>query len=171
MSTNRYLGTDLFGISTRGTDIPRHLREHEAVKAPHILASSPTGIPIAAPWPVRVFTAAGGDQDGLTRSGFIVIDEIPSHLVLGEHGRAVEKILYRPRRADDLRTDRRVHDACLEIADWLRGQGLATAVAIIQRTCHGWTRWALDALAAAESGTGELDAAAPTGPAAHLEAA
>lgn len=149
MSTPLFLASDAYGRSFHRVDLAAHLASGRRVAVGHIAVESPTTAPSIWGWPTRLFEIVGGESDGLTVQRFQVVEEHPSRLLLGPRGQDVEEILERPASAALLSSSLAVRHACLDLLPVMRAAALTTALAIIERSCHGWTLWALDAMRAA----------------------
>lgn len=150
MSTRQrqYIAADAYGRSFYRIDLAAHLASGRPVEAGHIATTDPRSVPASWGWPIRLFEITGGSSNGLSLHGFHVVEEHPSHLILGEHGRSVATILERPATAELLTSDLTVRRSCLDLLQTMRDSGLTAAQAVIEETCRGWTVWALEAMRA-----------------------
>lgn len=165
MSIPKYIAADAYARSIHDVDLAAHLATGRPVTVRHIAVEDPHSTITSWAWPVRLFEIAGGNGDGLSTGTFRVIEEHPSHLILGPHGEDVANVLEQritPQLLAGTLTTRR---QCLELILSMRQKGLGTALATIEYTCRGWSPWARDAmLAALGLSTATLSQAAPEHP-------
>lgn len=100
MSTNStdrrlFLPAGARGNTIHGYNLPDHLAAGTRINGPHIAAQDPRQVHAALGWPTRVFEIGDWTGRGPAGSvtGFRVVEELPSHTVLGPHGRTVAALI------------------------------------------------------------------------------
>ncbi|MCZ4326746.1 hypothetical protein [Brachybacterium paraconglomeratum] len=137
MSSNRiFISADVLAHSENGIDLAAHLASGQRVSTGHRWADTPRAVPVFSSWPVRLFEVAGCHSDGSLVRGFRVVEEAPSRLILGPHGRQVEAALEAP-LPSSAPSGPRVRWQCHDLAVALRAAGLDAAAAVISASFDG----------------------------------
>lgn len=137
MSSPRiFISADVLAHSEHGVDLAAHLASGQRVNTGHRWADTPRAVPVSSSWPVRLFEVVDGLTAGPLVRGFRVVEEAPSHLILGPHGRQVEAVLEAP-LPSNAPSGPLVRRQCHYLAVALSAAGLDSAAAVISANFDG----------------------------------